>query len=69
MAEKQALELHCARCGGRFPVPGVERRGSIYCCDKCAEGPRSMKGRMLAMPLLLLGIGALAGSLWARSRA
>lgn len=53
--------LRCARCGGHFPAPGVEREGKVYCCDKCARGPLGMKAGMVAMPLLILGAGGLAG--------
>lgn len=51
----------CARCGGRFPGPGVERNGHLYCCDKCAAGAGTMMLRMLAMASAFVGIGAAPG--------
>jgi len=27
----------CAMCGGKFPGPGMEIEGKLYCCDKCAD--------------------------------
>lgn len=58
----------CARCRGRFPGPGVERDGKLYCCDKCAAGPnpKMMLFRMAPMALMVLGAGALAGWLAGR---
>ncbi len=62
--------LRCPRCGGKFPAPGVERHGNIYCCDKCAAGPRAMLPRMLprmlAAATVLVGVGALLGARHAR---
>lgn len=58
----------CACCGGRFPAPGVDLRGRIYCCDKCATGPSAgMKARMLLMPAALVVASAAAGWLAART--
>lgn len=61
---EQSLQT-CSRCGGRFPGPGVERQGQIYCCDKCAQGPRRMLPRMmlrlLPIIVLLVGSGTLIG--------
>ena len=51
----------CARCGGRFPGPGVERNAHVYCCDKCAAGAGPMMLRMLAMASTFVGIGAALG--------
>lgn len=55
----------CARCGGHFPGPGVERDGKIYCCDMCAAGPKQMWPRMalrmLPIAAVLLGVGVLIG--------
>lgn len=51
----------CARCGGKFPHPGMEKNGKLYCCDKCAEGPKGMIPKMLPMILGLLGLGFLVG--------
>ena len=55
-----------ARCGSRFPAPGVEHQGRHYCCDRCAMGPSPrMKARMMVRmaPMLvgLVGAGAFAG--------
>ena len=56
----------CARCGSRFPTPGVEHQGRHYCCDRCAMGPSPrMKARMMVRmaPILigLVGAGAFVG--------
>ena len=56
----------CARCGSRFPSPGVEHQGHHYCCDRCAMGPSPrMKARMMVRmaPILigLVGAGAFVG--------
>lgn len=55
----------CARCGGRFPRPGITKDGKVYCCDKCAAGPMAMMPRMalrmLPVAALLVGIGAILG--------
>ena len=61
----------CARCGSRFPTPGVEHQGRHYCCDRCAMGPSSrrkarMMVRMAPMLVGLVGAGAFAGWLAAR---
>lgn len=57
----------CARCGSRFPSPGVEHRGRLYCCDRCAMGPSPrMMVRMAPMVVGLVGAGAFAGWLAAR---
>ncbi len=60
----------CARCGGRFPGPGVEKDGKVYCCDKCAAGPAQMVPpmalRMLPIAALLVGVGVLIGRYSAR---
>lgn len=52
----------CARCGGRFPGPGVEQHEHIYCCDKCARGPKGMMLRRLPMAALLVVGGAALGA-------
>ena len=55
----------CARCGGRFPGPGVERNSKTYCCDRCAAGPKRMLPRMILhvapIALGLIGVGILIG--------
>lgn len=60
----------CDRCGGNFPGPGVEEAGKVYCCDKCAAGPRRMMPRMMLrmapMAALLVGVGLLIGRYSAR---
>lgn len=57
----------CARCGGRFPAPGVGREGRVYCCDNCAIGPSpKMMARMLPTVIALLGASAAAGWLAGR---
>jgi hypothetical protein len=57
----------CARCGSRFPAPGVERQDRVYCCEKCAMGP-SLRVKAVMLPLLasLVGAGALIGWMAAR---
>jgi hypothetical protein len=60
--------LTCARCGGHFPAPGVEQEGAVYCCDKCAQGPRRMLPRMLAMGGVLVSLGALLGAMVSKGR-
>ena len=61
----------CARCGSRFPAPGVEHQGRHYSCDRCAMGPSPrMKARMMVRmaPMLvgLVSVGAFASWLAAR---
>lgn len=56
-SNESTMMTSCARCGGRFPGPGVERGGKVYCCDKCAEGPNRASIRKLAMALLPVGSG------------
>lgn len=59
----------CARCGGRFPGPGIAANGRVYCCDKCAAGP-SARNMLPMLPILaaLIGAGAVLGWLAGRSR-
>ena len=49
----------CFRCGGHFPGPGIVQHEHIYCCDKCARGPKAMLPRMLSMAGLLVAGGAM----------
>lgn len=56
----------CARCGGRFPAPGVESGGKAYCCDKCARGPGYRPFLVLAGAGVLFGLGGACG--WAAAR-
>lgn len=65
---KGAQMEKCARCGGRFPGPGVERDGKLHCCDMCAEGPKRMMPRILPIAALLIGAGALLGANLAKRR-
>lgn len=53
----------CARCKGRFPGPGIEKDEEIYCCDKCAKGPRRMIPKVIPAVLAIFGLGYLTGSL------
>lgn len=53
----------CAYCGGRFPAPGVQRDGRVYCCDKCADGAGRMPLRMLVGAGVFFGLVAAFG--WA----
>lgn len=46
----------CAMCGGRFPGPGIQREGQVYCCDRCAQGKK-----MKAMVALEFGGTLVAG--------
>jgi GH15 family glucan-1,4-alpha-glucosidase len=64
--EDSGVMRTCARCGGRFPAPGVERNGRVYCCDKCADGAGRMPLRMLVGAGVCFGLGAALG--WAASR-
>lgn len=61
----------CASCGGHFPGPGIQSKGKVYCCDKCAEAAQN-KLRMLVMmaPKLagIMGIGAIVGYLLGNNR-
>jgi len=57
----------CARCGGKFPGPGIEIEGNPYCCDVCATGEghaeareRRSVGRWI-VALFLLSAGAVFG--------
>jgi len=64
--------LHsCAMCGGKFPGPGIEDGGKLYCCDKCADYHQHKSHMLAAMaPKLvgILGIGALIGYMVGRNR-
>jgi hypothetical protein len=61
--------LICARCGGRFPGPGVPRNGRIYCCDKCAAR-RTARKMLRKLPVInaLVGAGAALDWLWGRGQ-
>ncbi len=69
----EAIEVMqiCAMCGGRFPGPGIEASGKLYCCDKCADYHQN-KFRMVAAmaPKLvsILSIGAIVGYFIGRNR-
>lgn len=58
----------CARCKGKFPGPGIEKEGKVYCCDKCARGPRRMIPKMIPAVLGIFGLGFLAGYLVKKDR-
>ena len=63
--------LSCAMCGGKFPGPGIEDGGKLYCCDKCADYHQHTSHMLAAMaPRLvgILGIGALIGYMIGRNR-
>jgi hypothetical protein len=53
----------CARCKGKFPEPGIEKNGKLYCCDKCAKGPKQMMFKVIPAVLGVFGLGFLTGSL------
>jgi hypothetical protein len=61
----------CVRCGGHFPGPGVQHDGKVYCCDKCAAGPKQMLPqmllRMLPMAAFFMTVGVLLGRYSSRS--
>lgn len=70
MATADALNT-CAMCGGRFPGPGIEAGGEIYCCDKCADRHQHKMRLVTAMApkvIGILGIGAVLGYLVGRKR-
>jgi hypothetical protein len=46
----------CYRCKGKFPGPGIEKEGKLYCCDKCAKGPKIMLAKL---PIMLIMAGAI----------
>lgn len=66
----------CAMCNGRFPGPGIESpgidsKGKLYCCDKCADYHQHKLHMVAAMaPKIvgILGIGAFIGYLIGRRR-
>ncbi len=61
----------CAMCSGKFPGPGIEAEGKLYCCDKCADYDHHKSHMVAAMaPKLvgILGIGALIGYMVGRKR-
>ena len=61
----------CAMCGGRFPGPGMEAGGKLYCCDKCADYHQHKLHMVAAMAPKLVGIlslGAMVGYLIGRNR-
>ena len=61
----------CAMCSGRFPGPGIENSGKLYCCDKCADYHQHKLHMVAAMaPKLvgILGVGAILGYLVGRNR-
>lgn len=58
---------NCDRCGGRFPGPGLALNGRVYCCDKCATGPRLMMILMTAIPVAGLVVGVILGRLTVRN--
>lgn len=61
MAERYMAFETCARCGGRFPGPGIGWHGKVYCCDQCAvqaERSISKAGMLLKMlPIAALAVG------------
>ncbi len=44
----QALAPACSQCGVRIVGHGLEKDGTYYCCDNCAEGAgvRGLKDRL-----------------------
>lgn len=61
----------CAMCGGKFPGPGIEAEGKLYCCDKCADYDQHKSHMVAAMaPKLvgILGVGAFIGYMIGRNR-
>lgn len=57
----------CERCKGKFPGPGIEKEGKVYCCDKCAKGPGRMMPIIIPAVLGAFGLGFLAASLVQRN--
>jgi hypothetical protein len=53
----------CARCKGKFPGPGIEKNGKVYCCDKCARGAKQMMFKVIPAVLRVFGLGFLIGYL------
>lgn len=52
----------CARCKGKFPGQDIEKDEKLYCCDKCAKGPRKMVFKVVPAVLGVFGLGFLAGA-------
>ncbi len=70
MEETEGMKA-CAMCGGRFPGPGIESEGKVYCCDKCADYHQHkshMAAAMAPKVLGVMGIGAILGYLIGRKR-
>ncbi len=70
METTESMQI-CAMCRGRFPGPGIENEGKLYCCDKCADYHRHklhMAAAMAPKLLGILGVGAVAGYFLGRSR-
>lgn len=64
-ADAESMQT-CAKCGGHFPGPGIENRGKVYCCDKCAQAGQHKFRRLIAMAPKLVSvasIGAVVGFL------
>jgi hypothetical protein len=53
----------CARCKGKFPGPGIEKNGKVYCCDKCAKGPQRMIVKFIPAVLGVFALGFFTGYL------
>lgn len=51
----------CARCKGKFPGPGIEKEGKVFCCDKCVRGFRGMAPKVIPAVLGVFGLGFFAG--------
>ncbi len=61
----------CAMCSGRFPGPGIENEGKLYCCDKCADYHQHkfhMVAAMAPKMIGILGVGAIVGYIIGRNR-
>jgi hypothetical protein len=48
---------------GKFPGPGVEKDGKLYCCDKCLKGSKKMLFEFVSIVLISIGVGFIAGNL------
>ncbi|MBT9568243.1 MAG: hypothetical protein IV085_08080 [Thiobacillus sp.] len=49
----------CSMCGGKFPGPGIEEEGKLYCCDRCADFGQHKTHMLAAMAPKVAGVLAL----------
>lgn len=60
----------CATCSGKFPGPGIEEAGKLYCCDRCADFGQHKTHMLAAMAPKVAGVlalGVVAGFFLSRS--